>query len=157
MLTAKALRDETALIQPLAVSKPFWTVGDVVRRMRKRRGLTLAELAEKAGAHVSTIGRLERDSERSQQATILKAAKGLDVTIQEFYARIDDAEIGLRIRSLPKDQRDRILSSVGFQIDDLVAQGPTATRSPKPAAPPAARGKRAQGRKSQDSRRDAAK
>jgi transcriptional regulator with XRE-family HTH domain len=55
-----------------------------LRELRRRRVLTLEELAEKAGVGRNTIWRLEHGVMGAQPRTIRKLAKALDVEPEEL-------------------------------------------------------------------------
>ena len=65
---------------------------DVVklRELRRRRVLTLEELAEKAGVGRNTIWRLEHGVMGAQPRTIRKLAKALNVEPEELVKMGDD-------------------------------------------------------------------
>jgi transcriptional regulator with XRE-family HTH domain len=55
-----------------------------LRELRRRRVLTLEELAEKAGVGRNTVWRLEHGLMGAQPRTIRKLAKALDVAPEEL-------------------------------------------------------------------------
>jgi transcriptional regulator with XRE-family HTH domain len=55
-----------------------------LRELRRRRVLTLEELAEKAGVGRNTVWRLEHGLMGAQPRTIRKLAKALDVEPEEL-------------------------------------------------------------------------
>jgi transcriptional regulator with XRE-family HTH domain len=55
-----------------------------LRELRRRRVLTLEELAEKAGVGRNTVWRLEHGIMGAQPRTIRKLAKALDVEPEEL-------------------------------------------------------------------------
>ncbi len=57
-----------------------------LRELRRRRVLTLEELAEKAGVGRNTIWRLEHSVMGAQPRTIRKLAKALEVEPEELVA-----------------------------------------------------------------------
>jgi len=60
-----------------------------LRKLRRRRVLTLEELAEKAGVGRNTIWRLEHDVMGAQPRTIRKLAKALDVKPEDLVAEVE--------------------------------------------------------------------
>jgi transcriptional regulator with XRE-family HTH domain len=60
-----------------------------LRELRRRRVLTLEELAEKAGVGRNTIWRLEHGLMGAQPRTIRKLAKALDVEPEELVKTED--------------------------------------------------------------------
>ena len=61
-----------------------------LRELRRRRVLTLEELAEKAGVGRNTIWRLEHGVMGAQPRTIRKLAKALNVDPEELVQTGDD-------------------------------------------------------------------
>jgi transcriptional regulator with XRE-family HTH domain len=61
-----------------------------LRELRRRRVLSLEELAEKAGVGRNTIWRLEHGVMGAQPRTIRKLAKALDVEPEELVRTGDD-------------------------------------------------------------------
>jgi len=61
-----------------------------LRELRRRRVLTLEELAEKAGVSRNTIWRLEHGVMGAQPRTIRKLAKALNVEPEELVKTGDD-------------------------------------------------------------------
>ncbi len=61
-----------------------------LRELRRRRVLTLEELAEKAGVGRNTVWRLEHGVMGAQPRTIRKLAKALGVEPEDLVAAADD-------------------------------------------------------------------
>jgi transcriptional regulator with XRE-family HTH domain len=61
-----------------------------LRELRRRRVLTLEELAEKAGVGRNTIWRLEHGVMGAQPRTIRKLARALNVEAEELVKTEDD-------------------------------------------------------------------
>ena len=61
-----------------------------LRELRRRRVLTLEELAQKAGVGRNTVWRLEHGLMGAQPRTIRKLAKALDVEPEELVKTGDD-------------------------------------------------------------------
>lgn len=57
------------------------TIGENIRRIRKSKDLTQADLAFKLNADTSKIGRTERGEYDFKISSLLAIAKGLDVNI----------------------------------------------------------------------------
>lgn len=90
--------------------------GRRVRELRKSRGWTLAQLAEKLGIHGSIVGNYERGLHYPPIPTLVKLARVLDVSVDRL---VDDAE-----RSNDEIQ-DRGLYQLFLQADraDFAKQG----------------------------------
>ncbi len=80
---------------------PTGFLGERMRGLRKRRGLTLAQLAEAAGLSLGYISQLERNLASPSIPALVNIAKGLGVTVQWFFAGeapVPDDERGYVIR-----------------------------------------------------------
>ncbi|OYU41502.1 MAG: Cro/Cl family transcriptional regulator [Pseudorhodobacter sp. PARRP1] len=75
-------------------------LGERMRGLRKRRGLTLAQLAEAAGLSIGYISQLERNLASPSIPALVSIAKGLGVTVQWFFA--GDAPV-------PEDERGYVI------------------------------------------------
>jgi transcriptional regulator with XRE-family HTH domain len=65
-------------------------IGDVVRRLRKQKGLTLEQLNEATGIDKNTISDLERGvTKNPHQPTLERLASALGSSIPDLYARLD--------------------------------------------------------------------
>ena len=50
-----------------------------VRRLRKKKGLKMTDLAEKTGLHINSISRVEKEGKSFTPDTLQKIADALDV------------------------------------------------------------------------------
>lgn len=76
-----------------------------IRRKRAELGLSLKELAEKAGLHVNTVIKVERDAKDVQIMTGLAICKVLGMTLDEAFGYLD-VEIGLDKQSDKSDSQN---------------------------------------------------
>lgn len=60
-------------------------IGQRIRDLRKQKGLSQEQLAEKAGFHFSYIGGVERAEKNITIVNLLKIADALDVQIIELF------------------------------------------------------------------------
>lgn len=59
-------------------------VGANVRRLRKAKGLSQEELADRAGVHRTFISQIERATKHPTIQSLDKVAKGLEVALTEL-------------------------------------------------------------------------
>lgn len=59
-------------------------LGKNIKKLRKKLGLTQAQVAEKANIHVNFFARIERGEENPTYETLEKLAKALEVKSSEF-------------------------------------------------------------------------
>ncbi len=64
--------------------KRSWWRGVVLKKARKRRGMTQAALGTKVGVHQVTIARLETGARRPSMDLLQKLAKALKVRLSEL-------------------------------------------------------------------------
>lgn len=57
------------------------TLGQVLKKIRKRKGLTLKEVAERVGITLSAMSKYENDKRRPSYAMLLKILRALDADL----------------------------------------------------------------------------
>ena len=62
-------------------------LGEHVRNIRKKRGITLKELAEKTGLSIGYISQIERDLTDPSLSTLRKLSAALDIQIGRASCR----------------------------------------------------------------------
>lgn len=67
-------------------------VGQRIRVLRIRRGLTQEELAEKADLHTTYIGQIERGEKNMTITSMDKILEALDVPFSEFFEHFDSRD-----------------------------------------------------------------
>ena len=121
-----SIRDSAMEAKPeqdaMPVSESF--LGERIRGLRKRQGLTLAELARQSQLSVGYISQLERDLSRPSVDTLLKIGRCLGVNIQWFFStkkEVTSADVGYVVR---KDSRQSIHYDDGIH-DQLLTPSPS--------------------------------
>lgn len=99
-MAALALLDECRSDTTSVVPERLWSVGDVVRKLRERRGWTQAALAAEAELNRTSIIGLEAEPEKSDQRTIMRAAKALEIPLADLYAYADAVTLNAEQREL---------------------------------------------------------
>lgn len=61
-------------------------LGDRIRKLRKKTGLTQAALAERAGMEAKYLGQIERAETNTTLTMLDRIARGLGVTLSELFA-----------------------------------------------------------------------
>lgn len=95
--------------------------GNTVKRRREALGLTLEQLAERAGLSPNYIGTVENGRRDPSLSTVLALAKGLRVPPGELLGPVKDLsaeayEVGRQYDAAPEDAQDlvmRLLRLVG--------------------------------------------
>lgn len=99
-------------------------LGTRIRGLRKRRGLTLAELARQSGLTAGYISQLERNLSYPSIPALFNIARSLGVTIQWFFASevaVDAADAGYVVR---RNSRLNVHYEDGI-VDELLSPQPS--------------------------------
>lgn len=106
---------------------------DNLRAMRKRRGLTQGQLAERSGVSGQIISNYERAYSRPNEIQIRKIAKALQCQVNDLI-NLNDMEIDYEkimfsdkkaFDELPNDEKARILQNLQEQADFMVERAKT--------------------------------
>ncbi len=89
------------------------SLGTHLRALRRKRGLTQEELAERAEVHPTYITRLETDERVPSLTTILRLAYALEVDVTELMAVFDGTE------ELENCHRERILQEIVGSLEKM--------------------------------------
>jgi transcriptional regulator with XRE-family HTH domain len=90
-------------------------LGPRIRSLRQGRGITLRELAERAGVTESFLSQVEREVTSPSIATVQRIARGLDLAIAELF--VEDAPLGRLVR---RSERRRIAYPGLGAIDEFL-------------------------------------
>ncbi len=71
------------------------TIGKVIRTLRKKKGLTIEQLATMVDSDVGNISRLERDKQGYSDALLQRIATALEVHISRIFIPDDDPDSAL--------------------------------------------------------------
>jgi transcriptional regulator with XRE-family HTH domain len=100
--------------------------GPYLRRLRRVRGLTQDELAERSGLSADTVRRLEHDTFSPSLDTLIKLCEGLSLSLSTLFLafELDEREDAREIRDLlgsrsPRDYRlaHRMLRALFNELD----------------------------------------
>ena len=103
----------------------FQVIGSRLFSIRKRLGLTQAEVAEAAGVSDRTYADIERGTVNMRIDTILRICDVMHVTTDEIFAAQDtpfaikEEEILSRLRACTPAQRDTALKLLSVYLDSL--------------------------------------
>jgi len=75
-------------------SDPPPPIGTQIRRLRKQRGLTLTELAERVGTSAPAVHRYESGWDRYQLPTLRKIAAALGVSLEMRFVEVQGRKTG---------------------------------------------------------------
>jgi transcriptional regulator with XRE-family HTH domain len=93
-------------------------LGPRIRALRQARGLTLRELAERAGVTESFLSQVEREVTSPSIASVQKIARGLDLAIAELF--VEEAPHGRVVR---RAERRRIAYPGLLAVDEFLTSG----------------------------------
>jgi transcriptional regulator with XRE-family HTH domain len=83
-------------------------LGDCLRGVRRRLGLTLAQVAAQTGLSVSTLSKVENDQASLTYDKLLVLAEGLGVDIVELFSANPQADVMGRLFFNPPEQASTI-------------------------------------------------
>ncbi len=72
------------LIVGIMDTKALNNLGQIIREKREEKGLTQIEVAEKAQLDRNYIGMVERGERNPSYLSLIKIAKGLDMTVDQL-------------------------------------------------------------------------
>jgi len=92
-------------------------IGARIRELRKESGLTLEEVAHKAGMQASNLSDIEKGKRDIRMQTLERIAKALRRSPSELYERVyvADEEITEGLLDLIRDEKTRKLMSIADQ------------------------------------------
>jgi transcriptional regulator with XRE-family HTH domain len=91
-------------------------IGDGIRRLRRRRNLTLADLAGDAGLTPSALSQIERGVTDPSVGTLRRLARALEVPVFQFFLETDRRDIVVR-----RPERRRVRFGEGYPDYFLVS------------------------------------
>lgn len=68
-------------------------VGEFVRKLRRSRGLTLEELAERSGVSKSMVSQIERNKTNPTLATVWRLCESLGVSVDAIFGQEEDPPV----------------------------------------------------------------
>jgi transcriptional regulator with XRE-family HTH domain len=72
--------------------QPQPALGEAVRRIREKRGMTQERLAQDAGVTTGTVSLVERGRSNPAWGTVKAIAKGLEISISDLAGLADQLE-----------------------------------------------------------------
>lgn len=73
--------------------KPQAALGQAIRQIREREGLTQEEVASRAGYHLTWVNRLEAGTQNTGWITVKRIADALGVTMVEMASVVERIEL----------------------------------------------------------------
>ena len=97
---------------------PYWQLGQRVRLLRRQRGLTQAQLAERVGVSDNFIGMIERGRGHPTLETINGVARALEIELHDLFQGQERPgsteevveELNRLLQGRPVDQAELILT-----------------------------------------------
>lgn len=89
------------------------TIGEEIRGIRKRKGLTLVQLAKKVGVTQAYLSLVEKDQRTVSHSVAIELAKHLDVS----FERIEKI-VGARSKSDLLDENKRLREALELILED---------------------------------------
>ena len=95
------------------------TMGAVIRRERRERGLTLKDLAERSALSVVYLGEIERGKKYPSASVLEKLAEGLGIEVPDLLELLADALRG--------EREPAMTQAIGFMLPGRPNGAPRAT------------------------------
>jgi transcriptional regulator with XRE-family HTH domain len=96
-------------------------LGEKIRALRKQKGLTLVEIAEKTGIAQATLSRIETGSMIGTVESHEKITEILGVTLSELYAGVD-SRAGQTAHLKKEAERKTVHHNKGIQVELLTQE-----------------------------------
>jgi transcriptional regulator with XRE-family HTH domain len=93
--------------------RPDPSLGRVLRRLRKERGLSQEDLAFSSGVMVSALSRVERGLSEPVWGHVQALARALDVSLGELGAAVEQEHSPLRPTSRAPHRMSKALDTAG--------------------------------------------
>lgn len=92
-------------------------IGNIIKEIRKRKGISLSELAEKSGVQIASLSRIEHKKMKGTIDSHLKIANALGVDISELYQKDEKQNDTLEVK-IPENITDIFIGDTGssFQV-----------------------------------------
>jgi XRE family transcriptional regulator, regulator of sulfur utilization len=88
-------------------------IGERIRQLRKEKGFSQEELAEKADVHFTYIGQLERGEKNASIDTLERITKCLGISLEDFFGLVE---------SPSKDSSTINIAKIKFLLDEVREQ-----------------------------------
>jgi transcriptional regulator with XRE-family HTH domain len=95
-----------------------WGLGDVVRKLRKKRRMSIVKMRALAGLNKDTVGRLERGTHQSDRSTVEAVAKALAISAVDLYTYGEIMDAADRLAQMPSQQRVAALAVISRYADE---------------------------------------
>lgn len=93
-------------------------IGEEIKRLRKKKGLNISDLAEKANLSAGMISQVERDMVSPSIVTLWKITQALDVSVGYFFDEDSDVNMNPVVR---RDKRKKISVSSHNALYELLS------------------------------------
>jgi len=77
-------------------------IGGRIRNLRKDKGWSQEELAERAGLHFTYIGKIERSEHRVTIESLEKVTRAFGITLEEFFHLVQPVKEGVYNETLTR-------------------------------------------------------
>lgn len=111
-------------------------LGDRLKGLRTKRGLSQEQLAERAGLTAKFLGEVERVEANPSATTIARLAEALSVDVGDLFEATDDI---LPVPAVQMDNLQEVYKQLGCAIAGLLTASDGAAPPARPARRPADR------------------
>ena len=95
-------------------------IGERIRNYRNHEGLNQEQLAERCGLHATYIGQLERGEKNATLESIEKIVKGLNISFETLFEKIQVGEFKNNVASQCYSQIDSLNEKEQIAIYELI-------------------------------------
>ena len=97
-------------------------IGEEIRRRRKEKELTLAQLASKAGMAQSAVSQIETGKRTPSSESVIKLANALDIEVGDLYPKKAQAPLPLEQEDVSRRQGWQSLARVRSELLEEIAE-----------------------------------
>lgn len=100
---------------------PNMIIGNIIRRLRKERKMTLSELSERSGVALATLSRMEHGRMTGTLKSHMRICEALGITLPEFYRELSPAGQAVQARTR-EDKPDIFVHDKKHSIEVLASR-----------------------------------
>jgi transcriptional regulator with XRE-family HTH domain len=96
-------------------------IGNIVRRLRKEKKMTLSALSERSGVALATLSRMEHGKMTGTLRSHMRICEALEITLPEFYRELSPAREAVQVRTR-EDRPDVFLRDKRHSVEVLASR-----------------------------------
>lgn len=96
-------------------------IGNIIRRLRKEKKMTLSELSERSGVALATLSRMEHGKMTGTLKSHMKICEALEIQLPEFYRELSPAGKTVQVRTR-EDKPDIFVHDKKHSVEVLASK-----------------------------------